>query len=87
MLERSWTALVSIRVFFFFFGTMTVDKSCFFFFAYLLLFLTVELFVRQGFPVLTLPLPSRNEKCEFTLRPFLQTVSTLQDNIKVCTEH
>ena len=43
----------------------------------------VDVFVRQGFPVLTLPLPSRNERCEFTLRPYLQTVSTLLDSIKV----
>ena len=30
--------------------------------------------VRQGFPVLSLPLPSRRENCEFVVRPYLQTV-------------
>lgn len=32
---------------------------------------------RNGFAVLTLPLPSRNEECEFTLRPVSQTVNDL----------
>ena len=41
------------------------------------------MFVRHGFPVLSLPLPSRREVCEFTLRPYLQTVGTLLNDIKV----
>ena len=32
---------------------------------------------RNGFVVLTLPLPSRNEECEFTLRPVSNTVKNL----------
>ena len=39
--------------------------------------------MRHGFPVLSLPLPSRREVCEFTLRPYLQTVGTLLNDIKV----
>ena len=45
--------------------------------------LLVKVFLRQGFPVLSLPLPSRHEVCEFTLRPYLQTVGTLLKDIKV----
>lgn len=37
---------------------------------------------RNGFPVLTIPLPSRRELCEFTLRPLSETVKDLMDNIK-----
>ena len=29
---------------------------------------------RNGFPVVSVPLPSRREKCEFTLRPLTHTV-------------
>lgn len=34
----------------------------------------VTVTLRQGFPVVTVPLPSRKELCEFTLRPHLQTL-------------
>ncbi|XP_031560692.1 calcium uniporter protein, mitochondrial-like [Actinia tenebrosa] len=37
---------------------------------------------RNGFPVLTVPLPSRRELCEFTLRPLSETVKDLMDDIK-----
>ena len=35
---------------------------------------TVVVSVRNGFPVLSLPLPSRRENCEFVMRPYLQSV-------------
>ena len=38
--------------------------------------------VRHGFPVLSLPLPSRNETCDFVLRPYLQTVSDITASIQ-----
>ena len=38
--------------------------------------------VRHGFPVLSLPLPSRNETCDFVLRPYLQTVSDITSSIQ-----
>jgi hypothetical protein len=38
--------------------------------------------VRGGFPVLSLPLPSRNETCDFVLRPFLQTVAHVTSSIR-----
>ena len=38
--------------------------------------------VRQGFPVLSLPLPSRNETCDFVLRPYLQNVSDITSSIQ-----
>uniref|UniRef100_A0A8C4X181 Calcium uniporter protein n=1 Tax=Eptatretus burgeri TaxID=7764 RepID=A0A8C4X181_EPTBU len=37
---------------------------------------------RNGLPVLSLMLPSRKERCEFTLRPVLQTVGDLLQNIQ-----
>lgn len=43
----------------------------------------VQVFVRHGFPVLSLPLPSRREVCEFTIRPYLQNVGSLLNDIKV----
>ena len=42
----------------------------------------VEVSVRHGFPVLSLPLPSRNETCDFVLRPYLQTVSDITASIR-----
>lgn len=33
--------------------------------------------VRDGLSVFTVPLPSRNENCEFTLKPVSQTVGDL----------
>lgn len=38
---------------------------------------------RNGFPVITVPLPSRRELCEFTLRPLGDTVKDFVNNIKV----
>ncbi|CAI8033626.1 Calcium uniporter protein, mitochondrial [Geodia barretti] len=44
---------------------------------------TVEVGVRGGFPVLSLPLPSRNETCDFVLRHFfLQTVAHVTSSIR-----
>ncbi|KAK3754992.1 hypothetical protein QZH41_015156, partial [Actinostola sp. cb2023] len=37
---------------------------------------------RNGFPVITIPLPSRRELCEFTLRPLGETVRDFLNNIK-----
>ena len=37
---------------------------------------------RNGFAVLTIPLPSRGEDCEFILKPVTNTVKDLQDYIK-----
>ncbi|CAI8033645.1 Calcium uniporter protein, mitochondrial [Geodia barretti] len=43
---------------------------------------SIEVGVREGFPVLSLPLPSRNETCDFVLRPFLQTVAHVTSSIR-----
>ncbi|XP_063726597.1 calcium uniporter protein, mitochondrial-like [Symsagittifera roscoffensis] len=40
-----------------------------------------EISVERGMPVLTIPLPSRREKCQFTLRPIGATVGDLLDDI------
>ncbi|XP_048484981.1 calcium uniporter protein, mitochondrial isoform X1 [Plutella xylostella] len=37
---------------------------------------------RRGLPVITVPLPSRRERCRFTLRPVSQTVGDLLDQVK-----
>ncbi|XP_050557061.1 calcium uniporter protein, mitochondrial isoform X2 [Spodoptera frugiperda] len=37
---------------------------------------------RRGLPVLTIPLPSRRERCRFTLRPVSQTVGDLLEQVK-----
>ena len=37
---------------------------------------------RNGFVVVTLPMPSRSEQCEFTLRPVTHTVRDLVDFAK-----
>ncbi|XP_049866412.1 calcium uniporter protein, mitochondrial isoform X2 [Pectinophora gossypiella] len=37
---------------------------------------------RRGLPVITIPLPSRREKCRFTLRPVSQTVGDLLEQLK-----
>lgn len=38
--------------------------------------------VRMGFPVLSLPLPSRKETCDFVLRPYPQTVADVCATIR-----
>lgn len=43
---------------------------------------TVVMTLRQGFPVVSVPLPSKRESCDFTLRPHLQTVGDFISNIK-----
>ena len=42
--------------------------------------MTVEF--RDGLPVVSLPLPSRRESCEFTLKPISQTVGDFSRFIK-----
>ena len=42
----------------------------------------VSVTIRQGFPVLAVPLPSRNESCDFILRPHLQTVGDFINHVK-----
>ncbi|XP_022240107.1 calcium uniporter protein, mitochondrial-like isoform X2 [Limulus polyphemus] len=37
---------------------------------------------QKGLPTVTLPLPSRQERCRFTLRPFTSTVGEFIENIK-----
>ncbi|XP_063821068.1 calcium uniporter protein, mitochondrial isoform X2 [Ostrinia nubilalis] len=37
---------------------------------------------RRGLPVITVPLPSRRERCRFTLRPVSQTVGDLLEQVK-----
>ena len=44
-------------------------------------YLSAEISVERGMPVLTIPLPSRREKCQFTLRPIGATVGDLLDDI------
>ena len=40
----------------------------------------VSVAFKSGFPVISIPLPSRRERCEFTLRPLSHTVKDfLQD--------
>ncbi|KAF9796730.1 hypothetical protein SFRURICE_014554 [Spodoptera frugiperda] len=47
------------------------------------LFVTeVTVTYRRGLPVLTIPLPSRRERCRFTLRPVSQTVGDLLEQVK-----
>ncbi|VVD04081.1 unnamed protein product [Leptidea sinapis] len=41
----------------------------------------VSVTYRRGLPVITVPLPSRREKCRFTLRPVSQTVGDLLDQL------
>ena len=45
-------------------------------------FSPVSVTIRQGFPVLAVPLPSRNESCDFILRPHLQTVGDFINHVK-----
>ncbi|XP_047521468.1 calcium uniporter protein, mitochondrial [Pieris napi] len=42
----------------------------------------VSVTYRRGLPVITVPLPSRREKCRFTLRPVSQTVGDLLEQLK-----
>ncbi|XP_039748575.1 calcium uniporter protein, mitochondrial isoform X2 [Pararge aegeria] len=42
----------------------------------------VSVTYRRGLPVITVPLPSRREKCRFTLRPVSQTVGDLLEQVK-----
>ncbi len=35
---------------------------------------TVSVSMRQGYPVLCVPLPSKRETCEFILQPYLHNV-------------
>ena len=42
----------------------------------------VTVTVRHGFPVVSLPLPSRRETCDFTLRPYIQSVGDFVSHIK-----
>lgn len=42
----------------------------------------VTVTVRHGFPVVSVPLPSRRESCDFTLRPYLQSVGDFVKHIK-----
>ena len=42
---------------------------------------TVSIHYELGLPLLTLPLPSRQEPCQFALRPLSDTVGTLCDNL------
>lgn len=37
---------------------------------------------KSGFPVISLPLPSRREQCEFVLRPLSHTVKDFLNNIQ-----
>lgn len=37
---------------------------------------------KSGFPVISFPLPSRREQCEFVLRPLTHTVKDLLENIQ-----
>ncbi|KAL0840114.1 hypothetical protein ABMA28_015421 [Loxostege sticticalis] len=41
---------------------------------------------RRGLPVITVPLPSRREKCRFTLRPVSQTVGDLLEQERLSNE-
>lgn len=43
----------------------------------------VTVFYQRGFPVITVPLPSRREKCRFTLRPVTSTVGDFLADIQV----
>ena len=38
--------------------------------------------LQRGLPVLTVPLPSRRERCQFVLRPIGSTVGDLLNDIK-----
>ncbi|XP_013177900.1 PREDICTED: calcium uniporter protein, mitochondrial [Papilio xuthus] len=42
----------------------------------------VSVTYRRGLPVITVPLPSRRERCRFTLRPVSQTVGDLLEQVK-----
>ena len=44
--------------------------------------LDVTVDYRDGLPVVALPLPSRRESCEFTLKPISQTVGDFTKFIK-----
>lgn len=41
----------------------------------------VSMSLRSGYPVISIPLPSRKEMCDFTLRPHLQTVADISKQI------
>ncbi|KAL1375894.1 hypothetical protein pipiens_017214 [Culex pipiens pipiens] len=38
--------------------------------------------IREGLPHITVPLPSRNERCQFTLRPVTHSVGNFLDMLK-----
>ena len=42
----------------------------------------VTVSLRHGYPVLTVPLPSKRESCDFALRPFLHNVDNFANYIK-----
>ncbi len=46
---------------------------------------TLHIALREGLPQLTVPLPSRNEPCVFTLKPVTHTVGDLLVSIYTAT--
>ncbi|CAK1552859.1 unnamed protein product [Leptosia nina] len=47
----------------------------------------VSVTYRRGLPVITVPLPSRRERCRFTLRPVSQTVGDLLEQVRPLAAH
>lgn len=42
----------------------------------------VSIVYKHGLPVVTMTLPSKQEKCSFTLKPLLSTVGQFLDDVK-----
>ena len=43
---------------------------------------TVTITLRQGYPMLSVPLPSKRESCDFTLRPHLHSVGDFLQHLQ-----
>lgn len=51
-------------------------------FPFFFIFAEVSVHYKYGLPVITLTLPSRKERCQFTIKPMLTTVGTFLKDIK-----
>lgn len=54
-----------------------------FYFFFIYLFKDVKMEFRSGLPVISVPLPSRHELCNFTLRPVSSTVGDFLASLKL----
>ena len=75
---------VKLLLFLFVLQSIFIPKLIFIFCHYVTVFFVyvVTVTLRHGYPVVSVPLPSRRENCDFTLRPYLQNVGHFINNVK-----